>query len=510
MADLGNKQRWRKVASNMTSALTLITPRFAQTLGFQRKSATLQAALVGLSLALAGCSARSETPAQQTSPQSAPVIPIRAAPALADRLPGSIADTVERALPSVVSITTSSTTRARPQAWFFGKAPGPQTRQGLGSGVILSAEGLVVTNNHVVEGADKVSVRLHDGREYEADVVGTDPKSDLAVLQLQGSADDLKPIQIGDSAALRLGEVVLAVGNPFGVGQTVTMGIVSAKGRADVGIAAYEDFIQTGAAINPGNSGGALVNSAGQLVGINTAILSRSGGNVGIGFAIPTNMASPIIQALREEGHVSRGFLGVTIQELDEDLRLALKVEAAHGILLADVSTGGPADVAGLEAGDVVIAVNGAEMTSLGHFRNAIAAAGADKKVKLSIVRAGESKEIATRLGQFPDETRIVEAVTEAEQQKQTKWGLVLRELDAKMRGRLRLDANVKGALIVRIDPSSPAARARLVPGDIVVAIDQQPVTDSASLVKVLLGNNEQHLVQILRRGSRRYIVLKP
>jgi serine protease Do len=376
--------------------------------------------------------------------------------------------------------------------------------------VILSAEGLVVTNNHVVEGADKVSVRLHDDREFEAEVVGTDPKSDLAVLQLQGSVSGLVPIEIGDSAALRLGEVVLAVGNPFGVGKTVTMGIVSAKGRADVGIAAYEDFIQTDAAINPGNSGGALVNAAGQLVGINTAILSRSGGNVGIGFAIPTNMASPIIQALRDEGHVSRGFLGVTIQELDEDLRIALQVKAAHGVLLSDVNAGGPADEAGLESGDVVVAVNQNEMKSLGQFRNAIAAAGADKQVKLAIVRDGQEKEIITRLGQFPDEQRVIEAQSEEEQQKQTKWGLVLRELDPKMRGRLKVDSSVEGALIVRVDPSSPAARARLAPGDLVVAIDQQPVKNTSALVKVLLGSNDQHLLQILRRGARRYIVLKP
>ncbi len=467
--------------------------------------------IFGAALILSACSGQAEASRQETAPQAAPVIPIRTSPALAQTQPQSIADTVEKTLPSVVSITTSSTMRAQPPAWFFGARPGPQTRQGLGSGVILSQEGLVVTNNHVIEGADEVSVRLHDDREFEAKVVGTDPKSDLAVLQLQGSVSDLIPIEVGDSSALRLGEVVLAVGNPFGVGKTVTMGIVSAKGRADVGIAAYEDFIQTDAAINPGNSGGALVNSAGQLVGINTAILSKTGGNVGIGFAIPTNMAGPIIQALREEGHVSRGFLGVTIQELDEDLRSALHVEAAHGVLLADVNAGGPADKAGLESGDVVVAVNGAEMKSLGHFRNAIASAGADKQVKLSIVRNGKMKEISTQLGQFPDETRVVESETPEQQQKQqTKWGLVLKDLDPALRSRLRVDEDVQGALIVRVAPGSPAAQARLAPGDIVVTIDQKPVESPGALVKVLRGNNDEHLLQILRRGARRYIVLKP
>jgi len=320
----------------------------------------------------------------------------------------SIADIAEKAAPSVVNVASSKTVKNAAEhnpflddpffRRFFGPGgggPGEQPEQkhmehGLGSGVVVSRDGFVLTNNHVVDGADEIRVTAADKREYAAKVVGTDAKSDVAVLKLSGDLSGLKPIELGDSSRLRLGDVVLAIGNPFGVGQTITMGIVSAKGRANVGIAAYEDFIQTDAAINPGNSGGALVDMEGHLVGINTAILSRSGGNMGIGFAIPTNMAQPIMKSLIDHGKVVRGWLGVGIQDIDQDLATAMKLGQIRGILISEVSDAGPGMKAGLKSGDVVLSLDGAPMNSTGEFRNAIAAKGSGATVKLDLMRDGK------------------------------------------------------------------------------------------------------------------------
>jgi S1-C subfamily serine protease len=259
--------------------------------------------------------------------------------------------------------------------------------QGLGSGVVVSADGIIVTNHHVIEGSDQVIVALNTGEQQRATVVGTDPKTDLAVLRLSDPPDDLVPLAFGDSDDLRLGEVVLAVGTPFGIGQTVTMGIVSAKGRADMGIVDYEDFIQTDAAINPGNSGGALVDLDGTLVGINTAIFSRTGGSQGIGFAIPASMARPIVDAILAEGEVDRGFLGVQIRDLPFDDREALGL--AGGALIAGVQAGTPAAAAGLQAGDVVVEYMGQPVPDAARFRNRVAATGSDRPFEAVVLREG-------------------------------------------------------------------------------------------------------------------------
>src|SRR6187399_25252 len=260
----------------------------------------------------------------------------------------SIADVVQKALPAVVNVSSSRVREASvPFHWFFGPGnggpPGEQREQGQGSGVIISAAGVVLTNNHVVEKADQITVTTSDGRELAAKVLGTDPKSDLAVLQLEGDTSGLTAVTFGDSSQLRLGDVVLAIGNPFGIGQTVTMGIVSAKGRADLGIVDYEDFIQTDAAINPGNSGGALINMRGELVGINTAIASRTGGYQGIGFAIPTNMAKPIMEALMKDGKVTRGYMGIGIASVSPAIAKKYGLGAQQGVLVASVEASGPA-----------------------------------------------------------------------------------------------------------------------------------------------------------------------
>jgi serine protease Do len=281
--------------------------------------------------------------------------------------------------------------------------PEPEPQRGLGSGVVV-ADNVIVTNNHVVEGADELRITTADKREITAEVAGTDPRSDLAVLRIKGKIEGLKPIEFGDSQALRPGDVVLAVGNPFGVGQTVTMGIVSAKGRADLGIVDYEDFIQTDAAINPGNSGGALVNMEGKLVGVNTAILSRTGAFAGVGFAIPSEMVKPIMQSLLENGKVVRGWLGVTIQDVDAELARAMSLPSASGVLISDLAPGGPAARAGVQRGDVVVRIDGKPVESTGRLRNLIAAAGARGKVSLDLVRKGKPQTLSVELGEMPND----------------------------------------------------------------------------------------------------------
>lgn len=332
---------------------------------------------------------------------------------------GSIADVAAKVVPSVVNIYSTVAARV-PQGRspfssdpffrrFFGqpgRAPQPSRRQqSLGSGVIISPDGMVLTNNHVIEKAEAIRVVLTDQREFPARLIGTDPQSDVAVLRVELEGDTALPaLGFGDSSRLRLGDVVLAVGNPFGLGQTVTMGIVSAVGRANVGIADYEDFIQTDAAINPGNSGGALVDMEGNLVGINTAILSRSGGYQGIGFAVPTNMVQPIMDALVKDGRVRRGWLGVVIQDLDRDSAAKLGLGEQRGALIAQVGEGSPAEAAGLRAGDVVVQLNATAIASSAQLRNAVALAGADQEVKMQVLRAGERQELKVLLGELPAE----------------------------------------------------------------------------------------------------------
>ena len=332
--------------------------------------------------------------------------------------PGStqISDVAERVVDSVVNVSTTQQVATGPFAadpfWndpsspFYG-GDDPRKAQSLGSGVIVSSDGRVLTNAHVIDNAASIRVTLRDGIELDAKLIGSDPRSDVAVLQLIPARGQklpaLKPITIGDSSKLRLGEVVLAVGNPFGVGQAVTMGIVSAVGRASVGIEQYEDFIQTDAAINPGNSGGALVDMNGNLIGINTAILSRTGGYQGIGFAIPTNMARPIMDMLVKDGRVSRGYLGVGLAPLDQAARDQFGIKAASGVVIGSVGRGTPAAKAGLAAGDLVTAIDGAAVREVGKLRNAVATRGAGKTVKLDVVRGGVAKTVSVTLSELPE-----------------------------------------------------------------------------------------------------------
>jgi len=330
-------------------------------------------------------------------------------PAYAQRTPAgltdsSIPDVAERVVDSVVNISTAKAVRGGPaesdpfftdeNSPWYGKEPSQKKLASKGSGVIISSQGRVLTNSHVVSGADDITVTLQDGSEHSATIVGQDPRADLAVLQLKGKLPALKPLPFGDSNSLRLGEVVLAVGDPFGVGKSVTMGIVSAKGRSGMGIEDYEDFIQTDAAINPGNSGGALVNLKGELVGVNTAIASKSGGYAGIGFAIPSNMVKPIMDMLLKDGKVVRGYLGVTIQTVTSALATEHKLASARGVYIGGVDPSGPAAKAGLSEGDIVTAFNGVEVKSGDVLRNTIAMIRPGTTVDLEVVRNNVGKKV--------------------------------------------------------------------------------------------------------------------
>jgi serine protease Do len=429
----------------------------------------------------------------------------------------SIADVTERVLPSVVNISMTKMAKVQggmqglPFPFFFGPPEGGERReQGMGSGVVVSSDGYVITNNHVVEDAQEIKVTLYDKREFDAEVVGTDPKSDVAVIRLKNGPSDLRAIPIDDSSKLRLGDVVLAIGNPFGLGQTVTMGIVSAKGRADMGIVDYEDFIQTDAAINPGNSGGALVDMEGKLVGINTAILSRSGGYQGIGFAIPTNMAMPILDSLKKYGKVTRGWLGVSIQDVDQELSQAMKLPTAHGVLIADVLAGSPAAKAGLQRGDVVEKVQGHDVATSSEFRNAIAAAGAGRKVDLELYREGKLKTVPAALGEATADPAARGGGGGAEPQARGLDGLTLSDLTPEARQKLGLnDGSVKGVVVTQVLPSSPAARAGLRPGDVLMEVNRKPIASVRDFQDSYAKARGNVLLLLHRHGATVFVVVK-
>lgn len=362
-------------------------------------------------------------PIQQTAtpPEvKRPAPEVKNAPALSrDAGPVSYSEAVERAAPAVVNIYSSRIVESEQHPLmsdpffrqFFGKDTPSRQRMlsSLGSGVIISDEGYVLTNHHVIKGADQIQVALRDGRETLADVIGTDPESDLAVLHID--LEDLPVIAISDSTQAAVGDVALAIGNPFGVGQTVTMGIVSATGRSHLGLNAYEDFIQTDAAINPGNSGGALINPEGALIGINTAIFSRSGGSQGIGFAIPANLARQILNELVTQGRVIRGWLGIEAQEMTRELAASFGLDSVAGVVISGIVPNGPADEAGLEPGDVLIKVDGRTIRDARAVMTDIAAISPGTQLPLSLVRNGERMDVTLEVGERPTaETRQPQA----------------------------------------------------------------------------------------------------
>ena len=436
----------------------------------------------------------------------------------------SIADVAERTVASVLNISSTKVVRYEGRRgpfsdpffrFFFNRRffrrraiPRERRQRSLGSGVIVDRSGIVLTNNHVIDRAERIRVLLSDGRQLEAEVVGTDPSSDLAVLRLLGQSGRLQPIAFGDSNRLRLGDVVLAIGNPFGVGQTVTMGIVSAKGRSNVGIVDYEDFIQTDAAINPGNSGGALISMDGTLVGINTAIVSRSGGYQGIGFAIPSNMARQIMRSILRHGKVVRGWLGVSIQDLTPALGKALGLAGQRGVLVSEVSAGGPAAKAGLAQGDVITHLNGESVASSAQLRNLVATSGAQQSVSVRLLRRGRSQELTVRLQAAPLGANGVKVFGAREG---LLAGVEVADLNLRRRQRFRIPSRLRHGVVVQKIPASRRGmrQSGLVPGDVILRVDRQPVRDVASLRHAYRAEATQVVLLVYRRGRTFYLLLR-
>jgi serine protease Do len=376
-------------------------------------------------------------------------------------------------------------------------------QRGLGTGVIVSDDGYVLTNNHVVDNADEVNVTLSDDRTLAADVVGTDPKTDLAVLKIE--AEDLVPAELGDSDAIQVGQWVLAIGSPFGLKQTVTAGIVSAKGRANVGVADYEDFIQTDAAINPGNSGGPLVNLEGKVIGINTAIASRTGGYMGIGFAIPSNMARQIMDSIMTAGRVDRGWLGAMIQDLTEDLAGSFEYDSTDGVLIGDVVADGPADKAGLRAGDIVVEYNGKRVRKAAQFRNAVAATTPDSEVELVVFRDGERKTLEVTIGLLEGQ-----AVAGLGTKSAFDLGITVQTLTPELARKAGVGEE-EGVIVTEVEPGSMAARVGIRTGDVIVAVGGSPITDVSDFRASIREHDlaQGIRMQLMREGMRRFVFIK-
>ena len=372
----------------------------------------------------------------------------------------------------------------------FGKQPpfnGDTTpQQGLGSGVIVDSEGHILTNNHVIANADEVSVRLSDGRSFDATIVGADKRTDLAVIKID--APELIPAALGDSDHLKIGEWVVAAGTPFGLENTITAGIVSAKGRSILGGNSYEDFIQTDAAINPGNSGGPLANLNGQVVGINTAIFSRSGGYMGVGFAIPINMARQIMQSLITEGKVVRGWLGVVIQELSKELAESFQYNDTKGALVSEIAEDGPAAKGGLRQGDIITEFNGKQITSVNDLRNLVAAQRPETRVAITLIRDGKQKQIRLTLGELPnniEQPASLDKDDSVQPDYQSSLGIHVEPLTDQLQQQLRSRTKT-GVVVTRVEPSSAAAEAHIRVGDIIKSIDGEPITTIKEFQKLL------------------------
>ena len=475
--------------------------------------------------------------ATQAAAEAEPTAPVRPAQSLnglvASGHENRIADVAERVSPSVVNLTVKRSLNRMSRSSgvpfdhpllrrFFGPGGppgmsprgrgrrGPMVQRGVGSGVIVSSDGFILTNNHIVEHADEVRVELSDGREFQAQVVGTDPPSDLALIRVQ--AQDLPALGLGDSANLRVGEIVLAVGNPFGVGQTVTMGIVSATGRTNMGITDYDDFIQTDASINPGNSGGALVNIRGELIGINTAIVSRSGASSGVGFAIPSDMAQSIMTSLRDNGRVVRGWLGVGIQELNDELAASLGMAAGtSGVLVSEVMPDTPAAQAGLQAGDVIVELDGEAMEDPAELRSTVASRGAGVQTTLGLIRGGQRLEAQVTLGELPSEHQTASNGPSSPQGNPAApssglEGVTVAPATPEALRRAGASSGEQGVVVTSVEPGSAAAEAGLRPGDLILEINRNDVGSLDDLRRAAPQNGAGAMVRILRDGHRLFL----
>ena len=388
---------------------------------------------------------------------------------------------------------------------FFGPMPRqPFKQKSLGSGFIINRDGLILTNNHVVENAEDIVVRLANEKEYKAKVVGRDPKTDIAVIRIEG-ASDLTAATLGDSDNLRVGEWVMAIGNPFGLEHSVTAGIVSAKGRF-IGQGSYDNFIQTDAAINPGNSGGPLINLKGEVVGINTAIFSRSGGNIGIGFATPINIAKEELPELQEKGKVSRGWLGVLIQKVTPEIAESMGLDDAHGALVADVMKDGPAIAAGVKVGDVIVEYDGKPVKDSNELPLLVARTPIGRSVTLKLLRGKKTETVSVKIGELKEEEVALESKGTPE------FGLTVQPLTPDIAESLGLSDEIKGVVVASVEPGSAADDAGLRRGDVIVEVNQKPVKDVASYRKAVEGAGKgKSLLFLVRRGDNTiFLALKP
>ena len=424
------------------------------------------------------------------------------------------------ALPAVVSISSSRMVKV-PQSPFFNdpffqqffgrqgpQAPQQQRERGLGSGVIVSPDGYILTNNHVIDKATDIKVMLSDKRQFVGKVVGADPKTDIAVVKIE--ATGLPTITLGDSSKIEVGDYAFAIGNPFGVGETATMGIISATGRNGLDIEDYEDFIQTDAAINPGNSGGALLNARGELVGVNTAILSGgSGGNQGIGFAIPINMAKYVMDQILKHGKVVRGYIGVGMQEVTPDLAKAFNVPAEKGGLVGSVEPNSPGDKAGLKRGDVITELNGQPISGPNDLRLKVGSMAPGTKVNLKINRNGETRDVSLTLGEAPTGKGANAEGGAAENS--PMQGVQVDELTGDIRQQLGLGADVKGVVVAQVPDGSPASDAGLQRGDVIQQVNRKPVSSVDDYERLIREAGKQSLVLLVNRGgSTTFIVVQP
>jgi serine protease Do len=454
-----------------------------------------------------------QAPTPRVTPASiSPTAPATSAPLNT----ASYADAVAKALPAVVTVRVEkredgpAIRQQIPEELrrFFGpQIPDeidPVPQRGLGSGVIVAGDGTILTNNHVVEGAERVTVVLSDGREYTAKVVGSDAPTDLAVLDIEGT--NLPTLPFVDSNRIRVGDVVLAVGNPLGIGQTVTMGIISAKGRSTGVRDSYEDFLQTDAPINRGNSGGALITTGGELVGINSQIVSPSGGNIGIGFAIPVNLAKNVMNQLVSTGKVRRGMLGVIVQPLSSDLARGLGLNSVQGALVSDVDPSGPASKSGLAQGDVILRVNGAAVSDYNDLRNRISSIAPGERVTLDVFKNGKERSVQVTLAEVPTGERAA-AETPAERE---ELGMGLQRLTPELAGRLQLEGNPTGVVVVSVEPGSEAARAGVRRGDIIRKIDGRDVNTPAEVRSALGRTRTAPAVVVVERDGRPSFVAIP
>jgi len=434
----------------------------------------------------------------------------------------AFSEIVRAVSPAIVNISTTKVVRRDAQPFFedpffdffspfhdFG-SPKKFKERSLGSGVIVSPDGYIVTNNHVVEKADEIKVTLIDKKTFKGRIVGADPKTDIAIIKIE--ATGLPTLTWGDSDKLQVGEFVLAIGSPYGLSNTVTMGIISAVGRANVGIADYEDFIQTDAAINPGNSGGPLVNINGELIGINTAIFSRTGGYQGIGFAVPSNMVRLVMDQLLQKGKVTRGWIGVTIQELTPELAQEFGLKKTKGALVSDIAKDSPAAKAGLLRGDVILEFNGKEIKDVSSLRNMVAQSKAGSEITLKILRAGKEFTVKALITELPrDVAEVVPEQLPDNLELKALTGLTVMDLSKEIIRQLGFNKDEKGVVVVKVEAGSPADDAEIKKGDVIKEINKKAVNSSEDFNRIAtnIKTNDSVLLFINRNGKKFYVIIR-